>query len=191
MANFQQNDINFTIVNNFTSSEKIHSIKGKISSIYNPYLDYEQDDASKLINAVEIDWNSADLVLPQFLGGNRTINTTGELLKLIVEIANKLSNPEPVDIPVITLNPNTTQTIRITTSNSDDFKEITATITNGNASNISWSISPSNMQGTTGKTFKLNKTGKDLLYFYSDKISLKDRIMSFYITKILGCKFDL
>lgn len=42
-----------------------------------------------------------------------------------------------------------------------------------------------------GETFKLNKTGKDLLYFYSDKISLKDRIMSFYITKILGCKFDL
>ena len=118
----------------------------------------DQFGIEPIINAVEIDWNGAELELPEELGGNRTINTTGQLLKLIVEIANKLSNPEPVDIPVITLNPNTTQTIRITTSNSDDFKEITATITNGNASNISWSISPSNMQGTTGKTFKLNKT---------------------------------
>lgn len=116
------------------------------------------NNTDKIFNVVDIDWNGAQLVLPQILGGNRTINTTGELLKLIVEIANKLSNPEPVEIPVITLNPNTTQTIRITTSNSDDFKEITATITDGNASNISWSISPSNMQGTTGKTFKLNKT---------------------------------
>lgn len=143
------NDINFTIEDNAIKT---------FPKLSHSNTDIESGDFKLFINAVEIDWNGAQLVLPQILGGNRTINRTEDLLKLIVEIANKLSNPEPVDIPVITLNPNTTQTIRITTSNSDDFKEITATITNGNASNISWSISPSNMQGTTGKTFKLNKT---------------------------------
>ena len=78
MANFQQNGIDFTISNNLTGSEKIHSIKGKISSISNPYLDYEQDDASKLINAVEIDWNGAK---PGFGEDANGITTTGELFR--------------------------------------------------------------------------------------------------------------
>ena len=39
-----------------------------------PFGDYEGNDASKLINAVEIDWNGA------VVGENKTLNTTGEVL---------------------------------------------------------------------------------------------------------------
>lgn len=73
MANFVQNGINFTISNNLQSGEKLHSVKGKLQSGMYPFGFYEGNDASKLINAVEIDWNNADL-------GSYIINTTGELL---------------------------------------------------------------------------------------------------------------
>ena len=77
MSNFKQNGINFTIENNFTNGEKIHSVKGKISSANNPYLDYsDEDNASKLINAVEIDWNDAQV-------NGQTISTTGQMLSLL------------------------------------------------------------------------------------------------------------
>jgi hypothetical protein len=72
MANFIQDGINFTISNNLQSGEKLHNIKGKLQSGMYPFGDYEGNDASKLINAVEIDWNDADL------GNSYYINTTGE-----------------------------------------------------------------------------------------------------------------
>lgn len=78
MANFSQNNVNFTIADNFTGSEKNHTIKGKLVSAANDYTGYEQDDASKLINAVEIDWNGAK---PGMGEGNNGITTTGELTK--------------------------------------------------------------------------------------------------------------
>ena len=82
MSNFKQNGINFTIDNNYQPGEKKHAIKGKIVSVANDYAGYEQDDASKLINAVEIDWNGA--VLPNSntsFGTSITINTTGEIIR--------------------------------------------------------------------------------------------------------------
>ena len=41
----------------------------------------DEDGIEPIINAVEIDWNGAELELPDDLGGTKTINTTGELLK--------------------------------------------------------------------------------------------------------------
>ena len=55
MSNFNQNGINYTIENNFQPNEKKHVVKGKITSAFNDYTGYEQDDSSKLINAVDID----------------------------------------------------------------------------------------------------------------------------------------
>ena len=78
MANFSQNNVNFTIADNFTGSEKKHPIKGKLSSLVNDYLGYESDDASKLVNAVDIDWNGAK---PGMGEGTNGITTTGELMK--------------------------------------------------------------------------------------------------------------
>jgi hypothetical protein len=77
MSNFSQNGINFTIENNFTGNEKNHPIKGKLTSLYNDYAGYEQDDASKLINAVEIDWNGAK---PGIGEGESGIKT-GEIIR--------------------------------------------------------------------------------------------------------------
>ena len=54
MSNFKQNNIDFTIENNFQTGEKKHPVKGKLTSAFNDYAGYEQDDASKLINAVEL-----------------------------------------------------------------------------------------------------------------------------------------
>ena len=77
MGNFQQSGVNFTIENNFQTGEKKHPVKGKLVSAWNDYAGYEQDDASKLINAVEIDWNGADLAnaTAKWPSGTATINT--------------------------------------------------------------------------------------------------------------------
>ena len=78
MSNFKQNGINFTIENNFTENEHNQVVKGKLTSATNDYAGYEQDDASKLINAVDIDWNGAK---PGIGEGTSGINTTGEIIR--------------------------------------------------------------------------------------------------------------
>ena len=62
MANIKQDGINFNIQNNFLPGESASGFNGKIYSANNPYGDLEDgDEISKLVNAVEIDWNGADL----------------------------------------------------------------------------------------------------------------------------------
>ena len=78
MSNFKQNGINFTINDNFVSGERNHPIQGKLVSAANDYSGIEENDASKLINAVEIDWNGAK---PGFGEDDNGITTTGELLR--------------------------------------------------------------------------------------------------------------
>lgn len=100
MANFIQNGINFTISNNLQSGEKLHNIKGKLQSGMYPFGDYEGNDASKLINAVEIDWNTANLgnyVNIDANGGRSNgnsaeINTTGALLSYISALAQRIDD---------------------------------------------------------------------------------------------------
>ena len=95
MANFIQNDINFTISNNLQSGEKLHNIKGKLQSGMYPFGDYEGNDASKLINAVEIDWNAANLGKEVEVnldgvtseGNSAVINTTGRMLSCLSTFA--------------------------------------------------------------------------------------------------------
>lgn len=89
MSNFKQNNIDFTIENNFQTGEKNHPVNGKLTSAFNDYAGYEQDDASKLINAVEIDWNNATTEMG---GQTKVINTTGELISyLATAYTNALS----------------------------------------------------------------------------------------------------
>lgn len=80
MSNFKQNNIDFTIENNFQTGEKKHPVKGKLTSAFNDYAGYEQDDASKLINAVEIDWNAATTYMGE---EQKVINTSGELISYL------------------------------------------------------------------------------------------------------------
>lgn len=77
MANITQNGINFNVNDNFLSGESSAGVNGKIRSNNNPYYDLEDgDDISKLINAVEIDWNGATSDMG-------VINTTGELISYL------------------------------------------------------------------------------------------------------------
>ena len=81
MANITQNGINFNIQDNFLPGESTTTINGKIMSNANQYGDLEDgDDISKLINAVEIDWNSATTYMGE---EQKVINTSGELISYL------------------------------------------------------------------------------------------------------------
>ena len=81
MANITQNSINFKIQDNFLPGEKASGINGKIYSVNNPYGDLENgDDVSKLVNAVEIDWNGATTYMGE---EQKVINTSGELISYL------------------------------------------------------------------------------------------------------------
>ena len=79
MANITQNGITFNINDNFLPGESASGFNGKIMSNSNPYYDLGNgDEISKLVNAVEIDWNGAK---PGFGEDDNGITTTGELLR--------------------------------------------------------------------------------------------------------------
>ena len=81
MANITQNGINFNIQDNFLPGEKASGINGKIKSNANQYGVLEDgDDISKLINAVEIDWNGATTYMGE---EQKVINTSGELISYL------------------------------------------------------------------------------------------------------------
>ena len=82
--------ISHTISNiNFTDIKT--SLKSFVPILNGDIYNYTSDELNEdfgvggnlptIINAVEIDWNGAELNLPDDLGGTKTINTTGELLK--------------------------------------------------------------------------------------------------------------
>ena len=82
MANITQNGIHFNVQNNLLTGESLAGVNGKIYSLINPYNDLEDgDNISTLINAVEIDWNGAEL--GNTYDGISRINTTGDLIKVI------------------------------------------------------------------------------------------------------------
>jgi len=78
---YTNNGITFNNLESNPSPKK--TINGKLFSTLNDFEYANEDGIKPVVNAVEIDWNGAQLVLPQILGGNRTINTTGELIKVI------------------------------------------------------------------------------------------------------------
>ena len=86
MATFSQNGIQFTATPGQLKPA------GKISKASNGnFSDAATDGVESFINAVEIDWNGA--VLPNGNIGNATsvtINTTGDLLKLIDDMQKEI-----------------------------------------------------------------------------------------------------
>ena len=82
MANITQNGINFNVNDNFLSGESSAGVNGKIRSNNNPYYDLENGDSiSKLINAVEIDWNGAVLPNSSTTIGKQITNRIGEIIR--------------------------------------------------------------------------------------------------------------
>ena len=82
MATLNQDSINFTNI----AADKIFGVEAKYSASMNDDGTGKFDttltgnELAKSINAVEIDWNGAKL-------GTTTINTTGQLLSYISEVA--------------------------------------------------------------------------------------------------------
>ena len=74
----------------YTSNGIVFDIQGndvlQFQKLANQNSSFKRGDIVHLINAVEIDWNGADL------GNSYQINTTGELLSYLSSINAKLDN---------------------------------------------------------------------------------------------------
>ena len=70
------NGVTFSNLDSNPSPKK--TINGKLFSTLNDFEYANEDGIKPIINAVEIDWNGAELD-----NGNTVINTTGELLSII------------------------------------------------------------------------------------------------------------
>ena len=104
MGAFKQNGIDFNIENNFLkvnniTYERKHTIQGKVN-VQNPsYSNVNQqthnNECSKLLNAVDIDWNSAILPNSNFTNNSNeslTIKTTGAFLSLLNTMYVQINN---------------------------------------------------------------------------------------------------
>jgi len=81
MATFNQNGIQFT-------ATKGSVLPGKYGNGDNGnFTDAETEGVNAFVNAVEIDWNNAKLT------NNITINTTGQLLKIVSDLYNEIFPP--------------------------------------------------------------------------------------------------
>ena len=82
MSTINQNGIDF---NNINVGEKVFSTGGKYSHVDNTWDGvYDPADLYMSVNAVEIDWQGAQL-------GSTTINTTGQLLSYITTLSNRIA----------------------------------------------------------------------------------------------------
>ena len=90
MATIVQDNINFTV-----NSDTVFSKNGKYTHGSNidgnkfdaEYFAENPNDLAKSFNAIEIDWNGAQL-------GELIINTTGQLLSYMSSISQKIENIE-------------------------------------------------------------------------------------------------
>lgn len=88
---FNDNTIDYNSIPN-SKPAGAASVSGQIFDLNNKFWELEEGDTpSTLVNAVDIDWNSA--ILPN---GNPedasdlTINTTGELLRMIINTGSPM-----------------------------------------------------------------------------------------------------
>ena len=162
-----------------TSKPKSVSLNGIIYDARNPFWELEEnDETSKLVNAIEIAWNGAEVTGADSTNLAQddpvTINTTSELLTWIQQMVSKerffallqqyigsnsldiqvqggklyIDTTIPIEPPVITLTPSDAQVITGATI-------VSSTVSNGTSDNTTWSITNA---GTSGQTFKLSST---------------------------------
>ena len=158
---------------------KSGSVAGIIFDGQNQFWDLEEgDETSKLVNAIEIAWNGAEVTGADSTNLAQddpvTINTTSELLTWIQQMVSKerffallqqyigsnsldiqvqggklyIDTTIPIEPPVITLTPSDAQVITGATT-------VSSTVSNGTSDNTTWSITNA---GTSGQTFKLSST---------------------------------
>ena len=122
MGSFIQNNINFNNIN----ADTVYKRSGKYTHMSN--ADGNKFDTSIIeseltpsFNAIEIDWNGAQLNLPEAFGGTQTISTTGQLLSVIQQLANAINNDSPEQSPISIDTVSTVNGVRsFTVSSSND-----------------------------------------------------------------------
>ena len=147
MATVNQNEISFGNV------EKGSGVTGKIGNSSNKFLS-STANVQPFVNAVEIDWNGASIC-------EQTVTTTGQLLKIINDLYNKVNNIS-TDVKVSSISLDYTSSTW--QADKGDTMNVTATVypTGATNSTIKWTSSNTSVatvSSTSAKTITVTCKG--------------------------------
>lgn len=157
MGSFIQNNINFNNIN----ADTVYKRSGKYTHMSN--ADGNKFDTSIVeseltpsFNAIEIDWNGAQLNLPEAFGGTQTISTTGQLLSVIQQLANAINNDAPEQSPISIDTVSTVNGVRSFTVSSSNDGSLTLSHTGGTLNKTAFT-----MVANEPQSFTLSNVGSD------------------------------
>ena len=157
MGSFIQNNINFNNIN----ADTVYKRSGKYTHMSN--ADGNKFDTSIVeseltpsFNAIEIDWNGAQLNLPEAFGGTQTISTTGQLLSVIQQLANAINNDAPEQSPISIDTVSTVNGVRSFTVSSSNDGPLTLSNTGGTLNKTAFT-----MVANKPQSFTLSNVGSD------------------------------
>ena len=157
MGSFIQNNINFNNIN----ADTVYKRSGKYTHMSN--ADGNKFDTSIIeseltpsFNAIEIDWNGAQLNLPEAFGGTQTISTTGQLLSVIQQLANAINNDSPEQSPISIDTVSTANGVRSFTVSSSNDGRLTLSHTGGTLNKTAFT-----MVANKPQSFTLSNVGSD------------------------------
>ena len=157
MGSFIQNNINFNNIN----ADTVYKRSGKYTHMSN--ADGNKFDTSIVeseltpsFNAIEIDWNGAQLNLPEAFGGTQTISTTGQLLSVIQQLANAINNDAPEQSPISIDTVRTVNGVRSFTVSSSNDGSLTLSHTGGTLNKTAFT-----MVANKPQSFTLSNVGSD------------------------------
>ena len=150
MGSFIQNNINFNNIN----ADTVYKRSGKYTHMSN--ADGNKFDTSIVeseltpsFNAIEIDWNGAQLNLPEAFGGTQTISTTGQLLSVIQQLANAINNDSPEQSPISIDTVSTVNGVRSFTVSSSNDGPLTLSNTGGTLNKTAFTMVANKPQSFT------------------------------------------
>ena len=157
MGSFIQNNINFNNIN----ADTVYKRSGKYTHMSN--ADGNKFDTSIIeseltpsFNAIEIDWNGAQLNLPEAFGGTQTISTTGQLLSVIQQLANAINNDSPEQSPISIDTVSTVNGVRSFTVSSSNDGSLTLSNIGGTLNKTAFT-----MVANKPQSFTLSNVGSD------------------------------
>ena len=157
MGSFIQNNINFNNIN----ADTVYKRSGKYTHMSN--ADGNKFDTSIVeseltpsFNAIEIDWNGAQLNLPEAFGGTQTISTTGQLLSVIQQLANAINNDAPEQSAISIDTVSTVNGVRSFTVSSSNDGSLTLSNTGGTLNKTAFT-----MVANKPESFTLSNVGSD------------------------------
>ena len=186
MGSFIQNNINFNNIN----ADTVYKRSGKYTHMSN--ADGNKFDTSIVeseltpsFNAIEIDWNGAQLNLPEAFGGTQTISTTGQLLSVIQQLANAINTDSPEQSAISIDTRSTLNGVRSFIVSSSNDGSLTLSTTAGTLNKTAFA-----MAANTPQSFTLSNVGSDgetPNITFSSKLT-SDRIGVIYVTSDIASR---